>query len=696
MPALHERLGQAELAELHGTHGAVPDRATLNFAELLRELLAELAGQNEHVHKDRQEHDPEPAQDINHLLAGSRHDQGDDDKHEGPEHQVFAQAEARIHVVAGVALLRPLVAQGQELLVTGVEGLAHLRPLVLDCLALSRLGGLAVLGHQGPFAGCFLGFALGRGRTLAQRGILPGCRFSGLLVYCLLRRRRFLFTSEHFNRIPCSQRGFGAGIVFAMTPTPAANPSDAREPGPGHPAGVINADALRLSVTRSFDATLDRLKELVAIPGIAWPSFDPAPLEASAQAVAELLRAAGLKEVQVLRSIKEDGTPGGPAVVARRQAANGKPTILLYAHHDVQPPGDPALWETEPFAAVERDGRLYGRGAADDKAGIMAHVAAYAAAAEVLGREFGLGVTFFFEGEEEAGSPTFRSFLETHRELLRADVIVVADSSNWKVGIPALTTSLRGLVDGTIEVQVLEHAVHSGLFGGPVLDAPTLLSRLIATFHDEQGNVAIAGLVSSETVGVELTEAEYRADSSVLDGVRLAGTGSIAARLWTKPALSIIGFDAPAVDVASNTLLPRARAKFSLRLAPGQAPAAAMEAMRRHVEANGPFGAKVVFTPGESGNPFLADTSSTAAKFAMWALGEAWGVPAVEMGIGGSIPFIADLMDLYPDVQILVTGVEDPDSRAHSANESLHIGDFRNAIVAEALLLARLNAEGLA
>jgi acetylornithine deacetylase/succinyl-diaminopimelate desuccinylase-like protein len=250
-------------------------------------------------------------------------------------------------------------------------------------------------------------------------------------------------------------------------------------------------------------------------------------------------------------------------------------------------------------------------------------------------------------------------------------------------------------VDGTIEVQVLDHAVHSGMFGGPVLDAPTLLSRLIATLHDADGNVAIEGLVSYDNAVVDLTEAEYRADASVLDGVRLAGTGSIASRMWTKPALSIIGFDAPAVDVASNTLLPRARAKFSLRLAPGQDPATAMEAVRRHVEANAPFGARVVFTPGESGNSFRADTSSTAAQLAMWALGEAWGVPAVEMGIGGSIPFISDLVDIYPDVQILVTGVEDPDSRAHSANESLHLGDFKNAVLAEALLLARLNADGL-
>ncbi|TLM86404.1 dipeptidase [Pseudarthrobacter sp. NamE2] len=480
-----------------------------------------------------------------------------------------------------------------------------------------------------------------------------------------------------------------------MTSTPPSAPHPYSSPAMSGPDGQDWTEGLRTAVDRAFDSTVGTLKDLVAIPGIAWPSFDRTPLEQSAEAVADVLRAAGVDGVQILHSSKADGTPGGPAVVARRPAAEGKPTVLLYAHHDVQPAGDENLWDTEPFTAVERDGRLYGRGAADDKAGIMAHVAAYAAVAGVLGNGLGLGVTFFFEGEEEAGSPTFRPFLEANRDLLRADVIVVADSSNWKVGIPALTTSLRGLVDGVIEVQVLEHAVHSGMYGGAVLDAPTLLSRLIATFHDEEGNVAIPGLVATDNVAVDLPEADYRADASVLDGVRLAGSGSIASRLWTKPALSIIGFDAPAVGVASNTLLPRARAKFSLRLAPGQDPAAAMDAVRRHVEANAPFDARVVFTPGESGNPFQTDTSSPAARVAMWALGEAWGVPAVETGIGGSIPFIADLVELFPGAQILVTGVEDPDSRAHSANESLHLGDFRKAILAEALMLARLNSRGL-
>nr|WP_125612222.1 dipeptidase [Specibacter cremeus] len=457
---------------------------------------------------------------------------------------------------------------------------------------------------------------------------------------------------------------------------------------------AVPLDRLRASVSARFPRTVADLADLVAIPGIAWDAFDAANLQHSAEAVAALIRDTGIEDVRILRANKEDGTPGGPAVVARRPAAPGKPTILLYAHHDVQPPGDPALWQTEPFTAVERDGRLFGRGAADDKAGIMAHVGALHAVNEVLGDGFGLGVTLFIEGEEEAGSPTFRTFLETHQQELAADVIVVADSSNWKVGVPALTTSLRGLVDGTIEVRVLDHAVHSGMFGGPLLDAPTLLARLIATLHDDDGSVAIAGLVTADHAELDYPEATFRNDAGVLDGVRLAGTGSITSRLWAKPALSIIGMDIPSVALSSNTLLPAARAKFSLRLAPGQDPDAALAAIEAHVAAHAPFGARVTLVPGERGQSFATDTGTAAARAALWALGEAWGVPPVESGMGGSIPFIADLHDVFGAAQILVTGVEDPDSRAHSANESLHLGDFRNAVLAEALLLARLDAQG--
>ena len=456
----------------------------------------------------------------------------------------------------------------------------------------------------------------------------------------------------------------------------------------------VDQAALSSHIDTDFTRIVEELSNLVAIPGIAWESFDANQLDRSAEAVAQLVRDAGMEQVDILRVPTDSGAMGGPAIVANRPARDGKPTILLYAHHDVQPPGDEELWNTKPFEATEIDGRLFGRGAADDKAGIMVHIAALRAVLAKV-EEFGLGVTFFLEGEEEAGSPSFRNFLETHRDRLEADVIVVADSSNWKVGVPALTTSLRGMAGGVVEVRVANHAVHSGMFGGPVLDAPTIAARLISTFHDEQGNVAIAGLVSNDHSEIDYPEDDFRADSSVLASVELAGTGKISDRLWNKPALSIIGMDIPTVAVSSNTLIPTTRFKLSLRLAPGQDPHEAVEAVRAHIMAQDLRGAQVTFESDEAGQAFATDTSAPAAQASLWALGEAWGVPAVETGIGGSIPFISDLLEVFPAAQILVTGVEDPDSRAHSANESLHLGDFRHAILAEALLLARLNNHGL-
>lgn len=453
---------------------------------------------------------------------------------------------------------------------------------------------------------------------------------------------------------------------------------------------TVPVDAVRAAVRAGMPRTVTQLVELVAIPGIAWESFDAAQLERSAGAVAAVLADAGLEDVEILRVPLGDG-PGHPAVVARRRPAPGHPTVLLYAHHDVQPPGRRELWDSEPFAAEERDGRLYGRGAADDKAGIMAHVAALRAVDDQLGEDFGLGVTVFVEGEEEAGSPSFRDFLEAYQDRLAADVIVIADSANWEIGVPALTTSLRGMVGAVVELSVLEHAVHSGIYGGPVLDAPTLLSRLIATFHDDDGAVAVEGLHAEDSTDLVYDEERFRADAAVKDGVRLAGRGSIASRLWTQPALSVTGMDVTPVEIASNTIAPSARARISLRTAPGQDPAEAAEALRRHVESHAPFGAHVRFELEETGQSFRTDMDSRAARIAQWALGEAWGRPAVQTGIGGSIPFTADLTELYPDAAILITGVEDPDSRAHSANESLHLAEFERAVLAEALMLAALD-----
>ncbi|MDF2049286.1 M20/M25/M40 family metallo-hydrolase [Arthrobacter sp. Cr_A7] len=449
---------------------------------------------------------------------------------------------------------------------------------------------------------------------------------------------------------------------------------------------------LRQAVAADFPAVVDELSSLVRIPAMAWEAFDPSQLDKAAQQVAGLLRDAGMADVDILQAPRPDGGPGAPAVVGRRPARTGQPTILLYAHYDVQPAGDVELWESPPFEAVTRDGRLWGRGVADNKAGVLLHVAAVRTVLRVLGDGLGLGVTVFIDGEEEAGSPSLPLLLQRHGDLLKADVLVVADSGNWKVGIPALTTSLRGLILGTVEVRVLDNALHSGTYGGPVVDAVAALSRLLATFHHDDGSVAVEGLLASESSGPVLTEAEFRADARVRPGVPLAGTGSITSRLWTKPALAIIGVDAPSVALSSDTLQPVARARFSLSLAPESDTAAAMEAVRRHVEAHVPFGAEVTFTPGGRTEGFAGDASSPVSRLMLSAMEEAWGVPAVSMGVGGSIPAVNILNKLYPQADILITGAEDPDSRAHGANESIHLGDFENAILAEALLLARLNA----
>lgn len=463
-------------------------------------------------------------------------------------------------------------------------------------------------------------------------------------------------------------------------------------PGMGsHPApwgAHTDPAALRTRLEELLPQVVEDLEDLVRIPSIAFPGYDREPVRRSAEAVASLLRDAGMAEVTI-----ESVGDGAPAVIARTPARKGMPTVMLYAHHDVQPTGAVQDWTSAPFEPTRRGERMFGRGAADDKAGVMAHVTALRLVGEQLAEQ-GIGVTVFVEGEEECGSPTFRPFIEAYRDRLDADLIIVADSANWDVGTPALTTSLRGVVDLTVEVRVLEHAVHSGLFGGPVLDALTQLSRLIATLHDDSGEVAVPGLVRAEDPAVDMPEADYRRDAGVPEGLELSGTGGIAARLWTRPALSVIGIDAPAVQRASNTLIPAARAKLSLRIPPGQAPADAMDALVEHLERHTPPTAQVTIRRGEEGKPYQARQDTPATTLARAALGAAWGTEAVDTGLGGSIPFIADLLEVFPEAEVLVTGVEDPKSRAHGIDESLHLGEFAKVCLAEALLLSGAGSLG--
>jgi acetylornithine deacetylase/succinyl-diaminopimelate desuccinylase-like protein len=450
-------------------------------------------------------------------------------------------------------------------------------------------------------------------------------------------------------------------------------------PGPGV---TVNETDLRAAVDGVLPGARADLERLVRIPSI-WA--DPTHAEdtrRSAEAVAELARAAGAADVTVVAA-----KGGAPAVIAHWPAPPGAPTVLLYAHHDVQPTGGDAEWTTPPFEPTERNGRLYARGAADDKAGVMTHLAVLRAYA---GRP-PVGVTLFVEGEEESGSPTLTALLGAHRDELSCDVIVIADAANPAVDIPALTTSLRGLVDVVVEVSMLERPAHSGVFGGPVGDALTALCRTLATLHDEHGEVAIPGLVHGSTTAPDVDEATFRSDVSLLPGVELLGTGSIVERAWNKPAVAVLGIDAPRVADASNVLLPRARAMVSLRLAPGDDTTTAQKALAEHLAAHVPWGAHVTVTPGAGvAEPFSLSATGAAYDAARRAFSAAYGNAAVETGIGGSIPFIAEFARAFPGAAVLVTGVGDPASRWHGIDESLDLGMFARGALAEALFLAEL------
>jgi cysteinylglycine-S-conjugate dipeptidase len=433
---------------------------------------------------------------------------------------------------------------------------------------------------------------------------------------------------------------------------------------------------------------LTDLKDLVAIESISADPARSGEVERSALAIVRLLVDAGCPDARVIR-----GDGEAPAVLARFPAPTGMPTVCLYAHHDVQPEGDPTGWATPPFVATEIDGRLFGRGVSDDKGGLAVHLAALRA----FGGKPPVGVTLFIEGEEEVGSADLAQLLEEYREELAADVFVIADSSNWAVGQPAFTTSLRGLAGCTVEVRTLSHGVHSGEYGGVVPDALTALCRLLATLHDDQGNVAIAGLATAPPPALEYPPHRLQAESGLLDGVDWIGTGSFVERMWCKPAISVIALDATPVAKASNTLIPVARAKISARIAPGDDASQALAALIAHLNDHAPWGAQVTVAGGETAEPSLIDFAGPYAEAARTAFTEAWGVEPVFVGQGGSIPMVADFAKAFPEATILITAVGDPDSRAHGANESLHLGDFAAACLAETLMLdafAQLAPEG--
>lgn len=438
---------------------------------------------------------------------------------------------------------------------------------------------------------------------------------------------------------------------------------------------------LRSDVREDFPHLTSVLADLIRIPSVSADGYDPGEVRRSADAVARLLDDEGLQDV---RTLELDGAH--PAVYGYRPGPEGAPTVLLYAHHDVQPPGPAEQWRTGPFEPHEHQGRLYGRGASDDKSGIIMHLGALRA----LGDPPPVGLKVFVEGEEEIGSRHLADFLEEYAELLATDVIVIADSNNWRVGVPALTTSLRGLVAVEVEVRTLERAQHSGLFGGVYPDALMTLSRLLATLHHDDGTVAVEGLVSEEVEGLDLSQEEASALAGAVPGLSTLGEGSLVSRLWTRPAVSVLAIDAPPLAEAINQLVPVAKAMVSMRIAPTERPEAAMAALRQHLEARVPWGALVTVKESDRGAGFTLTTGGPS--FEAWREGmrAAWDREPVEMGVGGTIPFVAAFSEKLPDADILLTGAGDPTSSVHAPNESQDLDDLEKAVLAEAIALRLL------
>src|SRR5262245_17077903 len=381
-----------------------------------------------------------------------------------------------------------------------------------------------------------------------------------------------------------SSSGRGACTV-STTGSCSSGPATTAGPGGGWPPSAtvcaMDDDRFRARIADDMPRTIAELERLARLPSRGFADYDAAEVRASAEATREILRDAGVEDARLLEL---EG--GHPAVFGQIPGPQGAPTVLLYAHHDVQPEGPVDQWDTPPFEPVLKDGRLYGRGAADDKSGIVAHAAAIRAL--LADGDLPATVKVLVEGEEECTAEHLPQLVEGNADLLRADVAVIADGGNYRTGVPTLNTSIRGVTDVVVQVRVLPTAQHSGAYGGPVPDAISALSRIIASLHDDAGDVTIPGLKRYAWEGAPVPEHEFRDESGVLDSIGLTGSGEIADRLFTGPAVAVLGIDAPAIAGSSNQIVPVARARISLRVAPGDDPFAAREALIEHLRANAP------------------------------------------------------------------------------------------------------------
>lgn len=414
------------------------------------------------------------------------------------------------------------------------------------------------------------------------------------------------------------------------------------------------------------------LERLVRIPSISAPGFPRDPIDRCAAAVVDILRDAGCGSARI-----EPVDGGADAVMVDIPAPDGAPTVLLYAHYDVQPTGDLEAWSNPPFEVAERDGRLYGRGVADDKSGVVMH----AATMRAFGGRPPVGVKILIEGEEETDSH-LEAHVEAHAERFGADVYVIADVGNFRNGHPSITTSLRGLATCKVSVSTLCEPVHSGMFGGPAPDALMSLIQLLATLHDDRGDVAVEGLDRTSWDGVSYDEAEYRDVTGVLADVPLIGSGTVSEMLWARPSINVIGLDAPAVAQAANVLIPSATAVVSARIVPGQDPAEARAALAEHLRTHAPYGVEVEVEEIQAGEGFAAERDGVGFRAAIEALEQSYGSPVGFVGQGGSIPLANVLSRTAPNGhgEVILWGAQDENARIHGIDESVDLQELARCV----------------
>jgi len=442
----------------------------------------------------------------------------------------------------------------------------------------------------------------------------------------------------------------------------------------------MDDDTVRRRIHDDMPRVIDELSSLVEIASVGYEGYDPANVRASAERTRDILRSAGV-DADLLEL---DG--GHPSVFGR--AGGGATTALLYAHHDVQPASHPEAWTTPPFVPSVRDGRLFGRGTADDKSGIVIHAAALRAL-----REDGplpCQVKLLVEGEEECSTEHLADLVQGNRELLQSDVAVIADGGNYRTGVPTIGTSIRGATSVTVRVDVLPVAQHSGTYGGPLPDAIMALSRILASLHDDDGEVAVEGLHAFGWPGTQVPEHEFREETGVFPEVALLGSGTIADRTLSKPSINVLAFEAPGVDEVSNQIVHSARAVVGLRMAPGEDYQGAVGKLSDHLRKAAPWGVRVTIEADDPGAGYIVDASTPTYRAAMAALGTAFGHRVVEMGSGGSIPLVPMLADTFPGIEVLIWGASDHLSNIHSIDESVDLGDLERTIVGEALFLRDL------